>query len=90
MSFDQDFSGSSQSTSASSESSLRIEVTIGDVYRLMEQARYLEGPARGRLWVAPGLDATDIERARRFGEIRRFAAGDARAAIAEGARAHSN
>ena len=33
--------------------------------------------------IFPHLDATDIERARRFGEIRRFAAGDALAAIGE-------
>ena len=31
--------------------------------------------------IFPHLDATDIERARRFGEIRRFAAGEALAAI---------
>ena len=33
--------------------------------------------------IFPHLDATDIERARRFGEIRRFAAGDALAAIGQ-------
>jgi thioredoxin reductase (NADPH) len=33
--------------------------------------------------IFPHLDATDIERARRFGEIRRFAAGEALAAIGE-------
>ena len=33
--------------------------------------------------IFPHLDATDIERARRFGEVRRFAAGEALAAIGE-------
>ena len=33
--------------------------------------------------IFPHLDATDIERAWRFGEIRRFAAGDALAAIGQ-------
>ncbi len=33
--------------------------------------------------ILPQLDATDIERARRFGEVRRFAAGEALAAIGE-------
>jgi thioredoxin reductase (NADPH) len=33
--------------------------------------------------IFPHLDATDIERARRFGEIRRFAVGEALAAIGE-------
>jgi hypothetical protein len=33
--------------------------------------------------IFPHLDATDIERARRFGEIRRFAAGEALAAIGQ-------
>ncbi len=33
--------------------------------------------------IFPLLDATDIQRSRRFGEVRRFAAGEALAAIGE-------
>jgi hypothetical protein len=38
------------------------------VYRLKEQARYLEAPARRRLWIAPGAAPTFLAAIRAAGD----------------------